>query len=378
MEQLLLMVDNNFLNNEYYGEQVSSYLWFLGIIIATLLLKKTIANLVTRFSGRLTSKLSYINHKRELLDLLMKPVERLLEVVLFYVAFNQISDALDKVVIYHSISKKGTFILKLGDVAEHLFLFLFIVFLTQVITHIVDFIYHLNLSKANSEKNQARLQLLPLIKELSKLVIWSLSAFWILGSVFHVNVPALITGLGIGGVAIALAGKETVENFIAAFTILSDKPFQVGEHIKLNEMEGIVERIGFRSTLIRLFDGSAIIVPNQKLVSQNLINLSNRHTQGVKIAVNTKYGPTQQQLTELIQKLFELLRSSPQLVEPIDVSVDISKPDAMQINIGYHLPFPLPDGVDLLAIKRETGLKVYGVISQYATIGGNVASVIDQ
>jgi len=103
-----------------------------------------------------------------------------------------------------------------------------------------------------------------------------------IGQCISCQYSALITGLGIGGVAIALAGKETVENFFASFTILSDKPFQTGDVIKLGETEGTVERIGFRSTRLRNLDGSATVIPNQNLVSQNVTNLSTRDTRGIE------------------------------------------------------------------------------------------------
>ena len=285
-----MKIDSGFLYHEYYGEQVINYLWFFGIIIGTFLLKRAFANLLTRFSCQFTIRATYKQHKNELKGMIFKPIERLLEVIMTFVAFNQISDLLDSIVIYHSFSKKEKLNIKLGDIAEDIFLFLFIIFLARLIMRIVDFIYYMHITKAQEESNNSRLQMLPLIKELSKIATWLISIFWVLGGVFHVNVPALITGLGIGGVAIALAGKETVENFIASFTILFDKPFLVGDWVKLGDFEGKVERIGFRSTRIRAYDNSAIVIPNQKLVSQNLINFTARSTQGMKVVFNIRYG----------------------------------------------------------------------------------------
>ena len=194
-------------------------------------------------------------------------------------------------------------------------------------------------------------------------LIWK----WILQREGVLN--ALITGLGIGGVAIALAGKETVENFFAAFTLLSDKPFLTGDIIKLGDIEGVVERIGFRSTRLRNTDGSAYIVPNQNLVSQNLINLSTRSTRGMKIVANIRYGISHEALTQLIDELKETLKKMPPVEAPILAMVESFDKETMQLVITYYLPHPIPEGNTLLAIKHEVNLKVFEVISKYAKLG---------
>jgi MscS family membrane protein len=285
---VLLDIDWSFFNHQYLGETVTNYLWFAGIVVFTILLKNPMALLLTRLSSLLTIRFSYVEHKGAIREILFKPMEKLVQVVLFFIAFNQVDGVLDRFAVHKTLGKIGKLNFTLGDVVNHIFLLVFIIFLTQFIARFIDFIYYIRISIAQKEKNNALMQLLPLIKEMSKLVLWIISCFWILGSVCHVNIPALITGLGIGGVAIALAGKETVENFFAAFTILSDKPFHTGDTIKLGEIEAVVERIGFRSTRLRNLDGSAYIIPNQNLVSQNLINMSMRVNRHVKIAVNVK------------------------------------------------------------------------------------------
>jgi MscS family membrane protein len=372
--QVLLAIDWSFFDKEYLDEKVSAYLWFVGIILATLLLKKPLATLVTRISARLAARYSYMRHKDTIRPLLFKPIERLLQIILYFIAINQFSNLLDSISLRRILGKKGKMNVTLEDVTDHLFLFLFIIFLTQVISGFIDFIYYLRMGKAEVDKNQSRQQLLPLVKEVSKLILWVVSAFWILGSVFHVNIPALITGLGIGGVAIALAGKETVENFFAAFTILSDRPFQVGDSVRIGETEGVVERIGFRSTRLRNADGSAFIIPNQNLVSQNLVNLSMRYTRGVKIAVNIRYGVTHENLVGLTEKIKHALEQISYVEEPVEVAIESFDKETFQIIVNYHLPHPMPDHIKLSAAKREINMKVFEIASGNATLGSPVSS----
>jgi len=369
MPALFLDIDWSFFDRVYMGDKVADYIWCAGIILGTLLLKRPIAGLITRISSSLAERFSYIKYRGTIRNLLFAPIERLLQTILYYVAIHQVDNFLDRFGIQHFIGSKERINLKLGDVLDHIFLFLFILFLTQVIARFVDFIYYLRMNKAQQENNYSRMQLLPLVKEMAKLALWALSLFWVLGSVFHVNVPALITGLGIGGVAIALAGKETVENFFAAFTILSDKPFKVGETIKLGDVEGVVERIGFRSTRLRNLDGSAYIIPNQNLVSQNLINLSMRDTRIMKVAANIKYGITNDALQQLIVKLKEGVLTIAQVKEPIDINIETFDKETFQLAISYSLPHPLPEETRLIAIKREVNLKVFEIITDSATLG---------
>lgn len=374
MTHILLDIDWSFFDRTYMGEKVSNYLWFAGIAISTFLLKKPMAALLTRISSRLAARFSYLRHKGTIRNMLFKPMERLLQTILYFVAINQMDTLLDRVAIHHSIGTSGKINIRFGDVVDHVFYFLFIIFLTQVITRFIDFIYYLRIGKAHMEKNHARLQLLPLLKEMTKLVSWILAIFWILGSVFHVNVPALITGLGIGGVAIALAGKETVENFFAAFTILSDKPFQTGDTIKLGDIEGIVERIGFRSTRLRNSDGSAYIIPNQNLVSQNLINLSSRDNRGMKVIVNMKYGITHEALQQLTDKLREAIKAIPLVKEPIEINIETFDKETFQLVIAYQLPHPLPDDAKLISLKRDVNMKVYEITTANGTLGTTIGT----
>lgn len=370
---ILLTIDYTIFNRQYMGARLADYIWFAAIILLTLLLKGPLTKLLMRISSSLAMRYSYMKHKDAIHLMLFKPLERLLLTILFFVATEQLAGLLDHISFHRNVTKRHVQ-LNLGDITDHIFLFLFILFLTQVITSFIDFIYYVRMGRANEDHNRAQQQLLPLVKEMSKLLTWILSTFWILGSVFHVNIPALITGLGIGGVAIALAGKETVENFFAAFTILTDKPFQVGETIKLGEIEGEVERIGFRSTRLRNSDGSAYIIPNQNLVSQNLINLSAREKRGMKVTANIKYGIPHNDLQTLIARLKEELVTIPHVKEPIDVTIEGFDKETFQLLVAYSLPHPLPNNENLAALKRQVNMKVFEVISSGASMGAPVSA----
>lgn len=95
-------------------------------------------------------------------------------------------------------------------------------------------------------------------------------------SAFGYNVTTLLAGLGIGGVALALAAKDSVENVFGSITILVDMPFAVGDWVKIDKVDGVVEEINLRSTRIRTFDDSIVTLPNRNLISASVENMGLR------------------------------------------------------------------------------------------------------
>ena len=91
-----------------------------------------------------------------------------------------------------------------------------------------------------------------------------------------VSVIPLLTGLGVGGLAVALAARPTLENLIGGFMILVDRPFRVGQHVRVKGYEGNIEKIGFRSTRIRLFSGFQTIIPNEEMARLDIENVDRR------------------------------------------------------------------------------------------------------
>jgi len=183
-----------------------------------------------------------------------------------------------------------------------------------------------------------------------------------------VNIPALVTGLGIGGVAIALAAKESVENFFAAFTILTDKPFQTSDVVRLGTLEGKVERIGFRSTRLRNAEGSLFIIPNKKLIGENLENLTQRDTRRVRVVFHLKYGIAPQELYLMMGELKDMVRQTLHVVEPVNVLLETFGENTFQLSLQYFLPDPLAEGTNPDKIRQEINFKAYSIMSRHTNI----------
>ncbi|MHC4850208.1 MAG: mechanosensitive ion channel family protein [Planctomycetota bacterium] len=125
------------------------------------------------------------------------------------------------------------------------------------------------------------------------------------------DIGALLAGLGIGGLAIALASRDTVENFFGALTIITDRPFEVGDWIKMGDIEGTVAHIGFRSTRVRTFYDSVTTFPNSKLIRSAVDNLGSRHYRRLKFELGVAYDTPADKLETFIEGIRELIRLHP-------------------------------------------------------------------
>jgi MscS family membrane protein len=125
--------------------------------------------------------------------------------------------------------------------------------------------------KASTPEHKVDDALIPLFRKLLKIFAGVTAALVILQNMGY-SVSGLIAGLGIGGLAVALAAKDTLANFFGSITLLLDRPFRIGDWVKTDEFEGVVEEIGFRSTRVRTFPRTQVIVPNGMLVNMTIDN----------------------------------------------------------------------------------------------------------
>ncbi|MBA4849855.1 mechanosensitive ion channel family protein [Emticicia sp. BO119] len=287
---------DNFLRTTFLYNTAESWLWFLGIIIIGFLFKRILSVLVSQIVYRMMKKETKSVPLADFVNLLRSPVEFLLALLIIYMALNEIIFPRKWRIIPFGKMRFSDFIDRTLDM-------LFVAGVTWLIIRLVRFFGLVYLQKAEvSESNKDR-QLVPFFRDIIIVIIAFSSFFLILGFVFKQDVISLITGLGIGGVALALAARATLENLFASFTLFTEQPFIVGDAIELGTMVGTVEKVGFRSTRIRHVDGSLIVVPNQMLVSQSLNNISQRMERRHKFFIRLKLEASIQQIKEIIEEV---------------------------------------------------------------------------
>jgi MscS family membrane protein len=128
---------------------------------------------------------------------------------------------------------------------------------------------------------------------------------------FNLPITGLLGGLGLGGMALALASKDAVSNLFGSITVLIDRPFEVGDWIITDGVEGTVETVGFRSTRIRTFYNSQITVPNSLLTTAKVDNMGRRRYRRIKTMIGLQYDTTPQQLDAFCEGVRELIRRHP-------------------------------------------------------------------
>lgn len=168
-------------------------------------------------------------------------------------------------------------------------------------------------------------RMMPVVRRSVLVVVWIIGLVMALSNV-GVNISALLGTLGIGGIAFALAAQDTVKNVFGAFTILTDKPFSIGDIIRIDSYEGTVLDIGVRSVRLMNYDRRIITLPNYKVTDATIINISSEPMRRVVMTLGLTYDTSAVKM----QLAMELLRSMPSRVEgasclPSDVVVYFSE-----------------------------------------------------
>lgn len=142
--------------------------------------------------------------------------------------------------------------------------------------HIVDVVAHYFQEIAKTTKNKFDDILVPLVRKAAKTVVVAIGIVAI-GDSLTLDVKSILAGLGIGGIAFALAARDTISNMFGSLTVLLDRPFEIGDWVNIGgNVEGIVEEVGLRSTRIRTFYDSLITVPNGQLTNIHIDNYGRR------------------------------------------------------------------------------------------------------
>ena len=172
---------------------------------------------------------------------------------------------------------------------------------------VVDLIVSYFRKLTNATETKMDNQLLPIVTKTVKLLI---SIFFIIRVLYllDVNVTALIAGLSISGLALALAAQDTVKNLIGSVMIFFDKPFQVGDYISAMGIEGTVEEVGFRSSRIRKIDTSLITIPNGNLTNATMINYGVRQFRIFETTLGFTYDSESKNLKAYMAELKDFLQ----------------------------------------------------------------------
>ena len=175
---------------------------------------------------------------------------------------------------------------------------------------LVDVLSGFMQEKADATDTKLDDQLVPLVRKSMKVLVVVLAALVVLQNL-DVDVGSLLAGLGLGGLAFALAAKDTCANLFGSLMIFTDRPFQIGDWVIIGGAEGTVEEVGFRSTRIRTFYNSLITLPNQKIADTMVDNMGQRQYRRVKQVLGVEYGTTPEQIQAFCEGIRAIIRAHP-------------------------------------------------------------------
>ncbi len=209
-------------------------------------------------------------------------------------------------------------------------------------------------------------QLVPLIRKTLRFFVIFMGIIIILQNNGY-NVASLIAGLGIGGLAVALAARDTLANFFGSVTIFVDKPFRIGDWIKVGEVEGTVEEVGFRSTRIRTFYNSLVSVPNSNVANTDIDNLGLREYRRLKTVLNLTYSTSPEQLEAFVEGIKAIVKSNKHFRQDF-YEVHFNSFGAHSLDVLVYVFFKVPDWstelqqrhnflLEVLRLAKEVGVE---------------------
>ena len=211
--------------------------------------------------------------------------------------------------------------LKTGDIAFYTNLFLSAWLFYEIFKYFVYTVISLKLAK----KANVRRELFLLVINLTKVFLILIITVLIL-SHLGVNLAAIITSLGIGGVIVGLAAKDTLGNFFDSIRLVSEDAFHQGDWIETKDFEGFVTEIGLTATQIRTFDNSLITIPNSVLANQWIKNWSRRIIgRRIKFWIKIKYTTDTEELNRVIKEIRKMLEKHPQIVTDSKIASKLRK-----------------------------------------------------
>lgn len=206
---------------------------------------------------------------------------------------------------------------------------------------VVDLLAAFLAGKAEGTTTKLDDLLIPLIRKTLKTFMAAFGMIYIAES-FDVQILPLLTGLGIGGLAFAFAAKDTIENFFGSVAVIMDQPFEVGDWVVINEVEGTVEEMGMRSTRIRTFYNSLVTVPNAALVRATVDNYGRRRYRRFTTHVSLTYGTPPDAIDAFCEGVREIVRLHP-YTRKDSFHVWLNKFGPSSLDVLVYIFFECPD-----------------------------------
>lgn len=318
------------LQYQFLGNTLECYGSVSAIIIAVFIFRTYLSKLINLIIYRLFRRITVENRIQDFQRLVLRPMEWLLMFIVIVAALEALR--------FPAEWNKTIFDVSIEKIINIIKWTILLVAFTKVLLRIVDFIGAILLERAALTESKSDDQLVPFVKDSIKVVIYVLFLLILLGVVLDFNITSLLAGLGIGGLAIAFAAQESIKDLFGSVTIFLDKPFMVGDTVKVGDVEGNVEKVGFRSTRIRTYDQSFVTMPNKKMIENAVDNLTKRRLRRVRMIIGLSFSTSAAQLRKIISDIQTLLQKR-NLDENMVVALEGFGESSINLLVIYYTPF---------------------------------------
>jgi len=206
---------------------------------------------------------------------------------------------------------------------------------------LVDIFHALLIKKANATDNKFDDLLVPMISKSLKVFVFVIGAIFSADNL-NIDVTSLLAGLGLGGLAFALAAKDLLGNFFGSLTVLLDRPFHIGDWVVIGDVEGSVEEVGFRSTRIRTFYNSLITLPNASLTTTTIDNMGARRFRRMKTMLGLTYDTPPEKIDAFCEGVRALVQLHPYMRKDY-YQVYFNQYSAASLDILVYVFWETPD-----------------------------------
>lgn len=346
---------NEMLQEVILDNSLKNYLIFLVLIFIGTILRRLISKSLSHFIFRLLNKNNYVSIE-EFDVLFVKPLSTftLLTFIYFACQFLVFPSALD----FAAKDELGV-----QAILNYSFSVLYLISIVRIGLKFADYIGLILTKKALKTESKMDDQIVPFAIDSSKITVYIFAAFYLLGTIFNIDVTTLAAGLGIGGLAIAMASKESLENLLGSFTIFFDKPFTVGDIITIGSITGVVEKVGFRSTRIKTFDRSIVTVPNKNLISAELDNLGLRKVRRAKFMIGLTYDSTTDQIKSVVTDIQKMLNEHEMTNEESKVRFQEFGASSLDILIIFFVKSHKWE--DYIDTKQDINYKIMDIVESH-------------
>jgi MscS family membrane protein len=196
---------------------------------------------------------------------------------------------------------------------------------------------------------------LPAMRTAVKVFVVIVVALWVLTTLGY-EISSILAGLGIGGLAVALAAQSTLSNWFGAFMIFTDRPFVAGQIVTIGDVTGLVEQVGLRSTSIRTFDGTLVAIPNSLVANTKIENVSRMPGRRYAGAIGVTYDTPVEKVEEGLNIIRTILAGNPHVQEGFVVRFDDFGPHSLDFRVVYVTD--VVDYKEYMAVKEGINLSI--------------------